>query len=170
MKHKILIVDDERFNINVLADLLKPTYKIMSAINGFQALKAARSENPPDLILLDVMMPYLDGYEVCRQLKADESTREIPIIFVTAMGQEADEKKGLELGAADYITKPISPAIVEARVRTQIERKQHLDELQKAYAIINKQKERMEEELNIGRDIQRMLPQNFAAFLSLIHI
>jgi sigma-B regulation protein RsbU (phosphoserine phosphatase) len=165
MKHKILIVDDERFNINVLADLLKPNYKIMAAINGLQALKAARSENPPDLILLDVMMPELDGYEVCRQLKADESTREIPIIFVTAMGQEADEKKGLELGAADYITKPISPAIVEARVRTQIERKQHLDELQKAYAIINKQKERMEEELNIGRDIQlSMLPQNFSAF------
>mgnify|MGYP001817526528 FL=1 len=164
-KRKVLIVDDERLNINVLSDLLKPDYKIMAAINGFQALKAARSENPPDLILLDVMMPDLDGYEVCRQLKADESTREIPIIFVTAMGQEADEKMGLELGAADYITKPISPAIVEARVRTQIERKQHLDELQKAYAIINKQKERMEEELNIGRDIQlSMLPQNFAAF------
>lgn len=164
-KQKVLIVDDERLNINVLSDLLKPDYKIMAAINGFQALKAARSENPPDLILLDVMMPDLDGYEVCRQLKADESTREIPIIFVTAMGQEADEKKGLELGAVDYITKPISPAIVEARVRTQIERKQHLDELQQAYAIINRQKERMEEELNIGRDIQlSMLPQNFAAF------
>ena len=85
-KRKVLIVDDERLNINVLSDLLKPDYKIMAAINGFQALKAARSENPPDLILLDVMMPDLDGYEVCRQLKADESTREIPIIFVTAMG------------------------------------------------------------------------------------
>jgi sigma-B regulation protein RsbU (phosphoserine phosphatase) len=162
---KILIVDDERFNINVLADLLKPTYKIMAAINGKQALKAARSDNPPDLILLDVMMPELDGYEVCRQLKADATTREIPVIFVTAMGQEADETKGLEIGAADYITKPISPAIVEARVRTQMERKQHLDELQRAYAIINAQNERMQEELNVGRDIQlSMLPQNFSAF------
>jgi sigma-B regulation protein RsbU (phosphoserine phosphatase) len=162
---KILIVDDERFNINVLADLLKPNYKIMAAISGAQALKAARSQNPPDLILLDVMMPELDGYEVCRQLKADDATREIPVIFVTAMGQESDETKGLSLGASDYITKPISPAIVEARVKTQLERKQHLDELQKAYAIINAQKERMQEELNVGRDIQlSMLPQVFPPF------
>ena len=163
--NKILIVDDERFNINVLADLLKPNYKIMAAINGQQALKAARSASPPDLVLLDVMMPEIDGYEVCRQLKADASTREIPIIFVTAMGQESDETRGLELGAADYITKPISPAIVEARVRTQMERKQHLDELQKAHAIINAQKERMQQELNVGQDIQiSMLPQNFSDF------
>jgi sigma-B regulation protein RsbU (phosphoserine phosphatase) len=163
--NKILVVDDERFNINVLADLLKPNYKIMAAINGQQALKAARSASPPDLILLDVMMPEIDGYEVCRQLKADDATREIPIIFVTAMGQESDETKGLELGAADYITKPISPAIVEARVRTQIERKQHLDELHKAYAIINAQKDRMQEELNVGRDIQlSLLPQVFPPF------
>jgi sigma-B regulation protein RsbU (phosphoserine phosphatase) len=162
---KILIVDDERFNISVLADLLKPSYKIMAAISGSQALKAARSENPPDLILLDVMMPELDGYEVCRQLKADESTREIPVIFVTAMGQESDETRGLALGAADYITKPISPAIVEARVRTQLERKQHLDELRRAYAIIESHKERMEQELNVGRDIQLgMLPRTFPAF------
>jgi sigma-B regulation protein RsbU (phosphoserine phosphatase) len=111
------------------------------------------------------MMPEIDGYEVCRQLKADESTREIPIIFVTAMGQESDETKGLELGAADYIAKPISPAIVEARVRTQMERKQHLDDLKQAYALINAQKERMQEELNVGRDIQlSMLPQDFPAF------
>ena len=164
-RHKILIVDDERFNINLLADLLKPSYKIMAAISGAQALKAARSENPPDLILLDVMMPEMDGYEVCQQLKADESTSEIPVIFVTAMGQESDETKGLALGAADYITKPISPAIVEARVRTQLERKQHLDELHRAHAIIELHKQRMEKELNVGRDIQMgMLPRTFPAF------
>jgi len=162
---RILIVDDERLNIKVLADLLKPNYKIMAAISGEQALKAVRSENPPDLILLDVMMPEMDGYEVCRQVKADENTRGIPIIFVTAMGQESDETKGLELGAADYITKPISPAIVEARVRTQMERKHHLDELQKAYRIINVQKDRMQEELDVGRDIQlSLLPQDFPPF------
>jgi sigma-B regulation protein RsbU (phosphoserine phosphatase) len=164
-RRKILVVDDERLNINVLADLLKPSYKIMAAISGAQALKAARSENPPDLILLDIMMPELDGYEVCRQLKAEESTREIPVIFVTAMGQESDETRGLALGAADYITKPISPAIVEARVRTQLERKQHLDELRRAYAIIESHKERMEQELNVGHDIQMgMLPRTFPAF------
>ncbi len=161
---KILIVDDERFNINVLTELLKPSYKIMAAINGTQALKAVAS-NPPDLILLDVMMPDMDGYEVCRRLKADESTRDIPVIFVTAMGQESDETKGLELGAADYLTKPISPAILEARVKTQLERMQNHEKLKEAYAIINKQKERMQEELNVGRDIQLgMLPQVFPPF------
>jgi sigma-B regulation protein RsbU (phosphoserine phosphatase) len=164
-QRRILIVDDERLNIKVLADLLKPNYKIMAAISGEQALKAVRSENPPDLILLDVMMPEMDGYEVCRKLKADENTREIPVIFVTAMGQESDETRGLELGAADYITKPISPAIVEARVRTQMERKHHLDQLQEAYRIINAQKDRMQEELNVGRDIQlSMLPHTFPPF------
>jgi DNA-binding response OmpR family regulator len=162
---RILIVDDERLNINVLADLLKPSYKISAALNGHQALKVARSDDPPDLILLDVMMPEIDGYEVCRQLKADAATRDIPIIFVTAMGQESDETKGLSLGAADYITKPISPAIVEARVRTQMERQQHLEALQRAHAVINAQKERMQEELNVGRDIQlSMLPRTFPAF------
>jgi sigma-B regulation protein RsbU (phosphoserine phosphatase) len=162
---RILIVDDERLNINVLADLLKPSYKISAAVNGHQALKVARSDDPPDLILLDVMMPEIDGYEVCRQLKADAATRDIPIIFVTAMGQESDETKGLSLGAADYITKPISPAIVEARVRTQMERQQHLEALQRAHSIINAQKERMQEELNVGRDIQlSMLPSTFPAY------
>ncbi|MEE9551599.1 MAG: response regulator [Gammaproteobacteria bacterium] len=133
-RRKILIVDDERFNINVLADLLKPNYKIMVAINGKQALKAAQSDSPPDLILLDIMMPEIDGYEVCRQLKADEKTHEIPVIFVTAMGQESDETKGLEIGAVDYITKPISSAIVEARVKVQIERKEHEEAIAAAHA------------------------------------
>ena len=135
-RKKILIVDDERFNIDVLVDLLEPNYKIMVAINGKEALKAAQSDSPPDLILLDVMMPEMDGYEVCRQLKANENTREIPVIFVTAMGQESDETKGLEMGAVDYITKPISPAIVEARVRVQIERKEAEEAVAAAHARI----------------------------------
>lgn len=139
-KQKILVVDDERFNINVLVDLLKPDYKMMAAINGEQALKAARSANPPDLILLDIMMPEIDGYEVCRQLKLDGATRDIPVIFVTAMGQEEDETKGLDLGAADYLTKPISPAIVEARVKTQLALKKNMEDLRKAYSIIESQK------------------------------
>ena len=161
-QQKILIVDDERLNINVLADLLKPKYKIMAAINGTQALKAARSANPPDLILLDIMMPEMDGYEVCRQLKSDEATRNIPVIFVTAMSQEEDETKGLELGAIDYLTKPISPAIVEARVKTQLALKKNLEELHDAYAVIEIQKDRMQKELNVGRDIQlAMVPKEF---------
>ncbi len=162
---KILIVDDERFNINVLSELLKPDYKIMAAINGQQALKAAHSASPPDLILLDIMMPEMDGYEVCRQLKADAATRDIPVIFVTAMGQESDEEKGLEVGAVDYLRKPISPPIVEARVRTHVALRKSMLQLQQAFALIEKQKERMEEELNVGRDIQMsMLPLDFPAF------
>ena len=161
-RQKILIVDDERFNINVLVDLLKPNYKVMAAIGGKQALKAARGDSPPDLILLDIMMPEMDGYEVCRQLKADAATRDIPIIFVTAMGQEEDETKGLELGAADYLTKPISAAIVEARVRTQLTLRKNLENLRSAYAVIEAQKQRMQEELDAAREIQMaMLTQDF---------
>jgi sigma-B regulation protein RsbU (phosphoserine phosphatase) len=164
-QQKILVVDDERLNINVLVDLLKPNYKMMAAKNGEQALKAVRVANPPDLILLDIMMPEMDGYEVCRRLKADEATRDIPVIFVTAMGETSDETKGLEVGAVDYLTKPISPPIVQARVKTHLALRRNMAELQKAYGIIEAQKERMEEELNVGRDIQMsMVPQNFPAF------
>ena len=164
-QQKILVVDDERLNINVLVDLLKPDYKMMAAKNGEQALKAVRVGNPPDLILLDIMMPEMDGYEVCRRLKADEATRDIPVIFVTAMGDTSDETKGLEAGAVDYLTKPISPPIVQARVKTHLALRRNMAELQKAYGIIEAQKDRMEEELNVGRDIQMsMVPQKFPAF------
>jgi sigma-B regulation protein RsbU (phosphoserine phosphatase) len=164
-QQKILVVDDERLNINVLVDLLKPKYKMMAAKNGEQALKAVQAANPPDLILLDIMMPEMDGYEVCRRLKADEATRDIPVIFVTAMGETSDETKGLEVGAVDYLTKPISPPIVQARVKTHLSLRRNMAELQKAYGIIEAQKDRMEEELNVGRDIQMsMVPQKFPPF------
>jgi sigma-B regulation protein RsbU (phosphoserine phosphatase) len=164
-QQKILVVDDERLNINVLVDLLKPDYKMMAAKNGEQALKAVRIAKPPDLILLDIMMPEMDGYEVCRRLKADETTRDIPVIFVTAMGETSDETKGLEVGAVDYLTKPISPPIVQARVKTHLALRRNMTELQKAYGVIEAQKERMQEELNVGRNIQMsMVPQKFPAF------
>ncbi|TNG02787.1 MAG: response regulator [Gammaproteobacteria bacterium] len=117
---KILVVDDERFNVKVLSDLLKSEYKIMAAINGAQALKAARSDNPPSLILLDIMMPEMDGYEVLQQLKADEQTQNIPVIFVTAMESSDDKAKGLALGAVDYLAKPISPETVIETVKKHI--------------------------------------------------
>ena len=164
-KQKILIVDDERLNINVLHDLLKNDYKTMAAISGKQALKAAESANPPDLILLDIMMPEMDGYEVCRTLKLNDKTKDIPIIFVTAMGQTSDETKGLEYGAVDYLTKPISGPIVHARVKAHLELKQQRDELKSAYNLIEAQKMRMEDELLVGRDIQMsMVPQVFPPF------
>jgi len=119
-KQKVLIVDDTPENIQVLMETLKGEYAIVAAINGQKALQIAVTAPIPDIILLDIMMPEMDGYEVCRRLKADRKTRNIPVIFVTAMDQEEDETKGLELGAVDYITKPISPAIVRARVKTHL--------------------------------------------------
>ncbi len=116
----ILIVDDEPFNINVLMESLKTTYRLVAARNGEQALARVAAAHKPDLILLDVMMPDMDGLEVCRRIKADSATSHIPVIFVTAMGDEQDETRGFEIGAVDYITKPISPPIVRSRVRTQL--------------------------------------------------
>lgn len=116
----VLVVDDISDNIALLRGILQEHYRVKAALNGQLALKIARSDNPPDIILLDVMMPEIDGYEVCHQLKTHPVTANIPVIFVTAKNLAEDEKVGLELGAADYITKPISPAIVLARVKTQL--------------------------------------------------
>ncbi len=116
----ILVVDDTPENIDLLVEILKDDYKVRAAISGEQALKIARLAEAPDLILLDIMMPGIDGFEVCRILKEDPTTCHIPIIFVTAKITTSDETKGLSLGAVDYITKPISPPIVSARVKTHI--------------------------------------------------
>ena len=119
-KPTILIVDDTPANLALLSNVLKPAYRTKVAIDGEKALRIAISGAPLDLILLDVMMPGMDGYEVCRQLKGNPATRNIPVIFVTAMSEVEDETKGLELGGVDYITKPINAAIVKARVKTHI--------------------------------------------------
>jgi len=119
-RQTILVVDDAPQNIDVLTGILSDTYQIKAAINGEKALKIVFSETPPDLILLDIMMPGMDGYEVCTQLKADPRTKGIPVIFVTAKGDVQNEALGFELGAVDYITKPVSPPIVLARVHAQL--------------------------------------------------
>jgi putative two-component system response regulator len=116
----ILVVDDTPNNISVLMEILRGDYRVLAATNGPQALKIARGSPPPDLILLDVMMPEMSGHEVCERLKADSSTRKIPVIFVTAMNQVEDETRGFALGAVDYISKPVSPPIVKARVKTHL--------------------------------------------------
>jgi PAS domain S-box-containing protein len=116
----ILIVDDEPFNINLLKELLGEDYYTMVAKNGKQALQRVFSGTLPDLILLDIMMPEMDGYEVCQQLKVNPESAGIPIIFITAMNQIGDEAKGLELGAADYVTKPISPDLLKLRIRNHL--------------------------------------------------
>ena len=119
-KQRILIVDDEKINLSMLWDLLKTEYTITIARNGRQALQRAMSDHPPDLILLDVMMPDMDGYEVIKELKSRDDTRGIPVIFVSAMNSDEDEESGLLLGASDYITKPFHPPIVKARVANQM--------------------------------------------------
>ncbi|MBF0134634.1 MAG: SpoIIE family protein phosphatase [Magnetococcus sp. DMHC-1] len=116
----ILVVDDAPENISILRKVLSREYDVRPAVNGRSALRAANVDPLPDLILLDVMMPEMDGYAVCRQLKNDPRTRDIPVIFVTGKAQEADELQGLELGAVDYITKPFSLPIVLARVKSHL--------------------------------------------------
>lgn len=123
----VLIVDDTPENLSILGELLQPTYRVRAANSGRRALQIARSHPSPDLILLDVMMPDMDGYEVLAELRAAPATRQIPVIFVTAMDGTEDEEHGLDCGAVDYITKPLRPAIVLARVRTQLELKRARD-------------------------------------------
>ncbi len=127
-RQKILIVDDNKQNIEMLMAIFRRKYKIAAAVNGERALKIAQSDAPPDIILLDILMPGMDGYEICRRLKADSSTRSIPIIFVTAVSEVMDEAHGFELGAVDYITKPFHPPIITARVgmHLKLKRKQEL--------------------------------------------
>jgi putative two-component system response regulator len=126
-KTTVLVVDDSPDNLSLISGLLKDIYRLKVANNGEKAIKIAQADTKPDLILLDVMMPGLSGYEVCQTLKADPATCHIPIIFLTAMAGADDEKKGLELGGSDYITKPISPPILLARVKTQLQNKAAAD-------------------------------------------
>lgn len=119
-KQSILVVDDTPENIDLLSEILCGDYRVRAAISGEKALKIVYSDEPPDLILLDIMMPGLSGLEICRRIKANPDRRHIPIIFVTAMTATADEELGLATGAVDYIMKPISPPIVRARVRTHL--------------------------------------------------
>lgn len=120
MKQKILIVDDEKSNINILVDLLQSDYILSVAKNGRQCLKIALSDQKPDLILLDVMMPEMDGYEVCAHLKADKQTKDIPIIFITAKTQEDDIEKAYNVGGNDYVTKPFKPKELISRIKKEL--------------------------------------------------
>jgi len=128
-RQTVMIVDDTLSNIELLSESLGDDYELIIATSGTDALELIRADKP-DLILLDVMMPGMDGYQLCTVLKGDPATRDIPVIFVTAMCQEEDEIKGLELGAIDYVTKPISPHIVRARVKNHLELKRYRDLLE----------------------------------------
>ncbi len=149
----VLVVDDTPDNLVVMSALLKGSYKVRVANNGERALKFARTEPRPDIILLDIMMPGLSGYDVIRELKSDPHTRHIPVIFLTAMSEIEDERLGLELGAADYITKPISPSIVLARVRTQLENKAAADFLRDQNQFLDTEVNRRGQELSAIQDV-----------------
>ena len=116
---RILVVDDEPANLKVIREVLANDYRLSFAKSGELALQLIENE-PPKLILLDIMMPGMDGFEVCKKLKSDETLSRTPIIFITALTQGQDEEKGFKLGAVDYITKPVSPSITLARVKTHI--------------------------------------------------
>jgi PleD family two-component response regulator len=130
----ILVVDDDAFNFDMMESAFDSDYDVLYAADGMVALDLATGRKP-DLILLDVMMPNLDGYEVCSRLKADKRTKDIPVIFVTGLGDMSAETKGLELGAVDYITKPINATAVRARANNQIKLKWALDKLTEVAAL-----------------------------------
>ncbi|MDA3896052.1 MAG: response regulator [Desulfobacteraceae bacterium] len=131
-KPRILIVDDLPENIRILIELLGAEYATVPAISGAVALKKAQTEPRPDLILLDIMMPEMDGYDVCRALKGNDLTRHIPVIFITAVSEVMDEAMAFNLGAVDYVTKPFHPATIAARVKTHLELSRHIRELRHA--------------------------------------
>ena len=143
-KPTVLVIDDTPSNLDVLTGILKDTYQVKVAINGHIGIKIAKTVPQPDLILLDIMMPDIDGFEVCRQLKLQPNTAHIPIIFVTAKIDAEDEVKGLSLGAVDYLTKPITPQIALQRVKTHIA----LYDQQRALFSQVKEKTR---EINLGK-------------------
>ncbi len=150
---RILIVDDVKANVDVLVEALRGEYKLSVALDGENALRNAE-KNPPDLVLLDIMMPGIDGYEVCRRLRANEQTREIPIMFLSSLEDVQDKARGFEMGANDYLTKPFEILEVKARVRSLVKAKAYADAVREA----------MERDLSIAREIQMgILPSDLSA-------
>ncbi|MBL8965774.1 MAG: response regulator [Spirochaetaceae bacterium] len=138
---KVLVVDDFKTNVEYLRDFLEPEYETLTAYDGAEAIQRAL-DGRPDIVLLDVMMPRMDGYEVCRRFKADDRLKDIPIIFVTALGDEKDEAKAFEAGGSDFLTKPVKRVVVLKRIRTQLERS---DQMRRLEAEVRKRTKEIEE-------------------------
>lgn len=158
----VLVVDDTPDNLKLMSGLLKESYKVKIANSGEKALAVAFSDSPPDLVLLDVMMPEMDGYEVCQRLKADPRTAHLPVIFLTAKTETADEERGLKLGAVDYITKPISPPVVLARVETHLKLKAAADFLRDKSAFLEAEVQRRTRENEAIQDVTIMAMASLA--------
>jgi putative two-component system response regulator len=161
-KPVVLIVDDTPENLTIMNGLLKDAYHTKVANSGERALKLAAAQPKPDLVLLDIMMPGMDGYEVCGRLKADSATRDIPVIFLTAKTQVEDESRGFEVGCVDYITKPISPPIVQARVRTHLALKAAADFLRDKNAYLAAEVARRTKQISIVQDVTIMAMASLA--------
>ena len=152
-KKIVLVVDDTPDNLALMGGLLKDDYLVKVANNGDKALRIASADPPPDLVLLDIMMPGMDGYEVCRRLKQNRITREIPVIFLTALSDAEDERRGFELGAVDYITKPISPPVVMARVATHLRLKETADYLRDKNSFLEQEVTRRTQEVRAIQEV-----------------
>ncbi len=161
IRSSILIVDDMPANISLLGEALMSEYNVRAVTSGPEALEIVFSNHPPDLILLDIMMPEMDGYEVCRRIKQMGGREDIPIIFITARMEAEDETRGLDFGAVDYITKPFRLSVVKARVRTHIELKNHRDQLERIVRDrteeIRKAYEKLQQEMVERREAQKNL-------------
>ncbi|HEY4079182.1 MAG TPA: two-component system response regulator [Burkholderiaceae bacterium] len=162
VRQRVLVVDDTPENLSLMNDLLQDLYQVKVAPSGARALKIARSDTPPDLILLDIMMPEMDGYAVCRELKADPRTADIPVIFLTAMSEEADEEMGLGLGAVDYITKPVNGPILRARVRAHLQLKAAADFLRDKSTFLEQEVERRMHEVRAVQDATILMMSSLA--------
>jgi phosphoserine phosphatase RsbU/P len=150
---RVLIVDDARVNVDVLVEALRADYKLSVALNGATALQSVE-KSPPDLVLLDIVMPGIDGYEVCRQLRAQEATRELPVMFLSSLEDVANKTRGFEVGGNDYLTKPFDVLEVKARVRSLLKAKAYADAVREAMA----------RDLRIAREIQMgILPADLQA-------
>ncbi len=152
-KPRILLVDDETLYIDILVDLLREEYTTVVAKSGAQALKRVADGPLPDLVLLDILMPEMDGYEVCRLLKEDARTRGIPVIFLTVKSEVSDEIRGFELGAVDYIAKPMSPPIVRARVKSHLDLHKAQQQLESQNELLEERIRERTEELNRTKDV-----------------
>ncbi len=152
-KPTILVVDDTPENLSLMQALLKDHYRVKGANNGERGLQIAMADPPPDLILLDIMMPGMDGYEVCSHLKLEPHTRDIPVIFLTARSDVEDEERGFALGAVDYITKPVSPPIVLARLRTHLTLKATADFLRDKNVFLETEVSKRTREVNAIQDV-----------------
>ncbi|MEW6288900.1 MAG: response regulator [Thermodesulfobacteriota bacterium] len=167
-RFRLLFVDDVPANIRILVEMLRLEYDVIFADNGPDALQLAAEDPQPDLILLDIMMPKMDGYQVCRKLKENEATREIPVMFITALVDEEDEAMGLSLGAVDYIRKPFNMAIVKSRIKTHLDLKQHRDDLQRQTEELTALNAQLEKEIQERKKTEAMVQEHLGYLQQLI--